>query len=91
MPFRLEDGPETLNPALVVLKGWGCRISIDVSDDEEPSLWRAELDDALFEAGNPLTLLAIVTLWRERGENWTRKTDPDLYDEVFEAAYSKRE
>lgn len=87
--MRLVDATNTHNPALLTLREMGFRLAILPDEEEKDTLgiWQARAEGVVFEAGDPLSLLGLVALWKHRGNAWRRSDDEDLLDALVEEAY----
>jgi len=91
----MVDAMNTHNPALITLKGMGYNLGIYPPEfDEEEEVteteighWWAKKHEHEFVAGDPLSLLGIVSIWEHRGDNWLNEDDPDVSDQVLSETY----
>ena len=93
--FYLVDAMNTHNPALIVISKLGFEIGIhpptyDEGEEEnydDMGLWYARKGVAELVAGDPLSLLGLVSIYENRGRDWNKSNDPDIYDEILEKTY----
>lgn len=91
-----RDGLPCHNPALLAIQNKGFELGIypptydegeEKGDDGEIGFWFARKSGREFIAGDPLSLLGLVAIWEERGDNWDFRNDHDIYDEVLTKTY----
>ncbi len=87
--FRLIDTPGTHLSALSIIKNHGFDVGITLTDEDANEAymiekWFAKNDQIELIAGNPLRLLGLVTVWMERGSEWSSCNDENLYDDPSE-------
>ena len=95
MSFRLVDAANTHNPALVVLREMGFALGIyeptydegETRSEDDFGHYYARKGDNEFVAGDPLSLLGLVSIWQQRGEQWRRDDDPFIIMELYEEAW----
>ena len=95
--FRLIDTMGTHNPALITLKEKGYELGIDPPTNEDGEVdmspesgvgffW-AKKQEHEFVAGDPLTLLGLVSIWEHRGDIWRRDDDIDVDYQLMTEVY----
>ena len=76
-PDHLVDAANTMYPAVLALRALGFVVTRTESDAGE--VWKGMRDDLVVTADDPVRLLGLATLWRDRGPNW-RASDEELED-----------
>jgi hypothetical protein len=85
--MTLADAMNTYNPALDLITKKGYKVWIEPCDNEEEfGNWLAMKEGDSFSASDPLRLLAVVTIWEERGASWNAGNG-NLYDKLLEEAF----
>lgn len=81
----LTEAMNTYNIALYAIKekGYTVQLALDEAKEEIIS-WVAMKEDMTISAFNPLSLLALVVVHEQYGENWNRVKTGNLYDEILE-------
>ncbi len=90
--FRLVDACNTWNPALLVIREKGYHIGIyeptydegEKPSDDDRGHFYARKASHEFVAGDPLSLLGLITIWESRGEDWSRDDDPEILFDIEE-------
>ena len=78
--IKIADAGNVMNPALLVLTDWGYKVWIENDDETAETIWWAERPNEQYCGCDPLALLGVVTIGRERGANWkTAKDEPNTY------------
>ncbi len=72
---RIADAGNTLVPAVLALRAAGFTVSREPRSDGE--WWRAETDELELIAADPLTLLGLAAMRRNRGADW-KATDAEI-------------
>jgi len=89
--YKSADSLGNYNNALYVLTKLDYEIGIidDYEDDEPEGMggFYAFKDKRLFEACDPLSLLGLVSIWINRGDEWSKEDDEDLYQKIIGEAY----
>ncbi|TGN99788.1 hypothetical protein PN36_33495 [Candidatus Thiomargarita nelsonii] len=91
----MVDAMNTHNPALITLKEMGYELGIYPPEfDEEVEVpqtevghWWAKKHLHEFVAGDPLSLLGIISIWEHRGDNWINENDVDISDQLLSETY----
>jgi hypothetical protein len=78
--FRLADGGNTYNPALLTLRSRG--FSLELQTYEDHNRWVARKDGRTFSAADPLALLGLVAVWEHFGDDWNHQ-EPSVLDELY--------
>jgi hypothetical protein len=81
----LTDFGNTYNPALAVIRALGYALRLEKHEDYDQ--WVAVKNDCQISAHNPLSLLGLVSVWEQFGEQWNEPRDSildELYDSVVE-------
>jgi hypothetical protein len=78
---HLADAANTLFPCILALRGLG--FTVTRTDLESGELWQAAREDLLLTADDPIRLLGLATLWRDRGPEW-RATEEQLEELLSE-------
>jgi hypothetical protein len=88
--FRLSEAGNTVNPALLILQSKGYEIGFEQGEGEDGGeTWWAEKDDNLFTASDGLSLLGLVSIWENRGNNWqTKENETFLWEDLRNEIYS---
>lgn len=83
--FKIAVAGNTINPALLILQNKGYEIGLEPNKNEnEYETWWAEKENRLFIANDALTLLGLVSIWENRGENWqTKENELWLIDKFY--------
>lgn len=76
----------TYNPALEVIVEKGYKIII--VDNEESFDWKAIKKGEEFLASDPLRLLALITVFEKKGENWNSFKE-SYYDNILKEFYGE--
>jgi hypothetical protein len=85
--MTISEAMNTYNPALSILTEKGFEIKVLLNEEKEEIFrWQAIKDGTDIFAFNPLSLLALCTIYEQYGENWKTYMYPDLYDEFLENA-----
>ena len=84
-------------PCFSAVKAKGYKVTLTHFQDSEYSDWKAEKDNRLFSATNPVELLGLIAMWEVLGDDWrvngNSRADRAAYDEVCNNApeYSQDE
>ena len=82
--MNIAEAMNTYNIALHVIKDKGFDISLGLDDLEEEILdWRAKKDDITISAFTPLSLLALVVISEQYGDDWNSIDTGNIYDEIL--------
>jgi len=83
--MQLREAMNTYNPALFEIKKRGYEIYVRLTDDElDIDSWRAMKDNLEISGFNPLSLLGLIIIAEQYGENWRQIETGDLYGEILE-------
>ena len=82
--FHLTSAGNIVNPALLVLRSKGYELGFDrTSNEYGGGTWWAERDGNFFTAEDSVTLLSLVSIWENRGEDWQNKDyEPFLFENL---------
>lgn len=84
--MKLTEAMNTYNIALFLIKEKGYSLKIEVDGESDEVLyWIAHKGYNEISAFNPLSLLALVTIFEQYGEKWTTVKTGDLYDNLLES------
>jgi len=82
---RIATAGNTENPALLVLKAKGYEVRVGLDEEGQIVSFWARQNSNVFIADSLVSLLGLVALWENRGDNWpTHDDEPDYYDQPFE-------
>jgi len=83
--IKLTEAMNTYNPALHTLKEMGYEVFVVIDDYEgtEFSRWKAQKEGVIVTGFNPLSLLGLVILIEQYGENWREYNKIDLYKDII--------
>jgi hypothetical protein len=86
--FRLADAGNTWNPALFVIreKGYGVYRWPTTSEDDCDDLVAIK-DGRAFFAQNPVSLLGLIAMWEQLGDEWRKQGYPDEDDRILQFTY----
>jgi hypothetical protein len=77
---KLSEAMNCYNPALYVLVAWGYTCWMEYDEIDATSTWMARQGDVQLSASNPLALIGLAAIWKERGRGWSKtSSEPDLY------------
>jgi hypothetical protein len=83
--MKLAEAMNTYNPALFIIKNKGFDIKIRLNENQdEIERWIAKKKDLEVIGFNPLSLLGLVIIAEQLGENWRQTDTGNLYDEILE-------
>lgn len=83
--MKLAEAMNTYNPALLEIKRRGYEISLELTDDGLTiSTWKAMKNNIEVFGFNPLSLLGLIVIADQYGENWRQVDTGNLYDEILE-------
>ena len=83
--MSLAEAMNTYDIALYVIKNKGFEITLELDDSEEEILaWVAKRDDITISAFTPLSLLALVVISEQYGDDWKSIDTGNLYDEILD-------
>jgi hypothetical protein len=83
--MTIAEAMNTYNPALFLITKKGYEVSLVPDDDEGGVLgWKAQAKNIEVFAFTPLSLLALVVIADELGENWNRNDYGNLYEALLE-------
>lgn len=81
----LAEAMNTYNIALYAIKEKGYKIKLELDEAEEEIIsWIATKGAINISAFNPLSLLALVVVIEQYGEEWKQIETGNLYDEILE-------
>lgn len=81
----LAEAMNTYNIALYAIKEKGYKIKLELDEAEEEIIsWIATKGAITISAFNPLSLLALVVVIEQYGEEWKQIETGNLYDEILE-------
>lgn len=81
----LAEAMNTYNIALYAIKEKGYKIKLELDEAEEEIIsWIATKGPITISAFNPLSLLALVVVIEQYGEEWKQIETGNLYDEILE-------
>ena len=81
----LAEAMNTYNIALYAIKEKGYKIKLELDEAEEEIIsWIATKGTITISAFNPLSLLALVVVIEQYGEEWKQIETGNLYDEILE-------
>lgn len=84
--MKLTEAMNTYNIALFLIKETGYSLKIEVDNElDEVLYWVAYKGHHEISAFNPLSLLALVTIFEQCGEKWTTVKTGDIYDDLLES------
>ena len=91
--FRIAEAGSVRNPALFVLRKNGCRLGAYDSSTEtwDQITYYAVKDERMFIAYDPLTLLGIVALWENLGDDWQKLPKGNIKDELLSEIFPEDE
>ncbi len=73
--MKVSEAGNTLIPAYLTLQDKGYDVEKVLAEPQDSiTLWRATKDGNEFNASNPLSLLGIVAMAEQRGEDWQPDT-----------------
>ena len=83
--MKLREAMNTYNSALSIIKGKGFDIKVELDENQENiDCWTAQKQDFEISGFNPLSLLGLITISEQYGENWRQIKTENLYDEILE-------
>ncbi|NDV60550.1 hypothetical protein [Bacteroides sp. 519] len=83
--MKLAEAMNTYNPALLEIKRRGYEISLELTEDGLTiSTWKAMRNNIEVFGFNPLSLLGLIVIADQYGENWRQVDTGNLYDEILE-------
>lgn len=80
--MRLTDAGNTHGPAILVLLAKGYVVRQEYHTPSESLLWWAIKDGREFVADTPVTVLGLVALWENRGDEWGKRQGEPSYFEL---------
>lgn len=84
--MRLTEAMNTYNIALFLIKEKGYSLKIEIDHESDEVLyWTAHKGPNEISAFNPLSLLALVTVFEQYGEKWTTVKTGDIYGSLLES------
>jgi hypothetical protein len=78
------EAANTWNTALSIIKNKGYKVAT-VGENGELMFWRGVKGHKNIAASDPLSLLGLITIAEEYGEDWNRINTGELYDKIIEA------
>ena len=81
--IKLTEAMNTYNPDLHTLKEMGYEVSAVVYEEVEETRWIATKEGVIVTGSNPLSLLGLVILTEQYGENWREYNKIDLYKDII--------
>lgn len=83
--FKIAEAGNLRNPALFVLREKGYQLGAYDSSTEkyEQLTWYAKKGERLFIAYDPLTLLGVISLWENLGDDWQKIRKGNIQDELL--------
>jgi len=81
--IKLTEAMNTYNPALHTLKEMEYEVSAVVYEEVEETRWIATKEGVIVTGFNPLSLLGLVILTEQYGENWREYNKIDLYKDII--------
>jgi len=86
--MKLAEAMNTYNPALYAIKNRGFDIKIRLNENQdEIERWIAQKQNLEIIGFNPLSLLGLIIIAEQYGENWRQIDTGNLYDEILEQDY----
>ena len=83
--MKLAEAMNTYNPALLIIKNKGFDIKIRLNENQdEIERWVAQKQNLEIFGFNPLSLLGLINIAEQYGENWRQIDTGNLYDEILE-------
>jgi hypothetical protein len=83
--MKLAEAMNTYNPSLFIIKNKGFDIKTRLNENQdEIERWIAQKQDLEIIAFNPLSLLGLVIIAEQYGENWRQVDTGNLYDEIVD-------
>jgi len=83
--MKLSEAMNTYNSALSIIKEKGFDIKVELDENRENiDCWTAQKRDLEIFGFNPLSLLGLITISEQYGENWRQIETGNLYDEILE-------
>jgi hypothetical protein len=79
--LKLAEAMNTYEIALFMIKNKGYKIGIELENDEITT-YKAFKDKKEIYGFNPLSLLALVNIVEEYGDNWKKVDTDNLYNKV---------
>ena len=84
--MKLAEAMNTYNHALSIIKNKGFDIKIRLDESQENiDRWIAQKQDLEIFGFNPLSLLGLIAIAEQYGENWRQVKTEDLYDEILDS------
>lgn len=81
----LAEAMNTYNIVLHTIKEKGYTITLESHEEQDDMIsWLAIRDSIKISAFNPLSLLALITIFEEYGENWNKQKIENLYEKILE-------
>jgi hypothetical protein len=81
--MNLYEAMNTYNIALFTIKNKGYKIC-PVIENDETIFFEATKDNKNISGFNPVSLLGLINIAEEYGENWRQVNTGNLYDEIME-------
>ncbi len=83
--MKLAEAMNTYNPALSEIKrrGYNIKIRLDESQNEIER-WIAQKHDLEIIGFNPLSLLGLIIIAEQYGNDWNKVHTEDWYDKILE-------
>lgn len=83
--MKLAEAMNTYNPALSEIKRKGYNIKIELDESQNKiEHWIAQKQDLKIFGFNPLSLLGLIIIAEEHGDNWNNTHTTNWYDKILE-------
>ena len=82
-----RDGLPSHNPALIVIEKKGYKITVDEDKNGSIGFWYARNENSEFVAGDPLSLLGLISIWETSQDLFNYQSNLDRYDAILEECF----
>lgn len=83
--MKLAEAMNTYNPALSEIKKRGYTVKIELDESQNKiECWITQKQDIEIFGFNPLSLLGLIIIAEEHGNNWNKEHTEDWYGKILE-------
>jgi hypothetical protein len=80
--MNLHEAANTWDIALYIIKNKGYKITTVIENDEL-IFWKGVKDDKNISGSDPITLLGLINIAEEYGENWNKINTGKIYEKII--------